>query len=153
MSLWCGSGSSETTTLEDDRGIGIQYLNKMPCVFHYAGTRFCDGTQFAQSASQRANQITNFSNSVGEARITWWFKLPASHVIRTVRPDYDENNNVSALLSGAYRLSKQPILKCQDIERVAEHKRIRLHNYGDESSIIPHGRAEEEDDHNWEGGC
>ncbi|GJX57911.1 hypothetical protein Tco_0289301 [Tanacetum coccineum] len=63
LSLWCGSGSSETTTLEDDRGIGIQYLNKMP----------------------------------------WWFKLPASHVIQTVRPDYDENSNVSALLSGAYR--------------------------------------------------
>nr|GEX12121.1 hypothetical protein [Tanacetum cinerariifolium] len=30
LSLWCGSGSSETTTLEDDRGVGIQYLNKMP---------------------------------------------------------------------------------------------------------------------------
>nr|GEX12122.1 appr-1-p processing [Tanacetum cinerariifolium] len=71
----------------------------MSSVFHYVGTRFCDGTRFAQ----RANQITNFSNSVGEARIIRLFKLPASHVIQTVGPYYDENSNVSALLSGAYR--------------------------------------------------
>ncbi|GKE70391.1 Appr-1-p processing, partial [Tanacetum coccineum] len=41
----------------------------------------------------------------GEARITRGFKLPASHVIHTVGPDYADNINVSSLLSDAYRNS------------------------------------------------
>ncbi|KAL7589524.1 hypothetical protein Lser_V15G36076 [Lactuca serriola] len=41
----------------------------------------------------------------GEARITLGFKLPASHVIHTVGPVYDEDGNAAASLSNAYRNS------------------------------------------------
>ncbi|KAI3517500.1 hypothetical protein L1887_16715 [Cichorium endivia] len=41
----------------------------------------------------------------GEARITPGFKLPASHVIHTVGPVYDEDSNAAASLSNAYRNS------------------------------------------------
>ncbi|CAL1411898.1 unnamed protein product [Linum trigynum] len=41
----------------------------------------------------------------GEARITPGFKLPASHVIHTVGPIYDTDNNPKASLTSAYRNS------------------------------------------------
>ncbi|CAI0431433.1 unnamed protein product [Linum tenue] len=41
----------------------------------------------------------------GEARITPGFRLPASHVIHTVGPIYDTNNNPKASLTNAYRNS------------------------------------------------
>ncbi|CAI9772166.1 unnamed protein product [Fraxinus pennsylvanica] len=41
----------------------------------------------------------------GEARITPGFRLPASHVIHTVGPIYDEDENPKASLTNAYRNS------------------------------------------------
>ncbi|XVF24329.1 hypothetical protein REPUB_Repub13aG0118400 [Reevesia pubescens] len=41
----------------------------------------------------------------GEARITPGFKLPASHVIHTVGPIYDSDNDPKASLSSAYKNS------------------------------------------------
>ncbi|KAI3712632.1 hypothetical protein L1987_71192 [Smallanthus sonchifolius] len=54
----------------------------------------------------------------GEARITPGFKLPASHVIHTVGPIYDVDNNAPASLSNAYRNSLR-VAREKNIQYVA----------------------------------
>lgn len=54
----------------------------------------------------------------GEARITPGFKLPASHVIHTVGPVYDEDGNPAASLSNAYRNSLR-VAREKNIQYVA----------------------------------
>ncbi|KAL2526810.1 appr-1-p processing enzyme family protein [Abeliophyllum distichum] len=54
----------------------------------------------------------------GEARITLGFRLPASHVIHTVGPIYDEDKNPEASLRNAYRNSLR-VAKENNIQYVA----------------------------------
>ncbi|KAL9239882.1 hypothetical protein vseg_014160 [Gypsophila vaccaria] len=54
----------------------------------------------------------------GEARITPGFKLPASHVIHTVGPIYDEDEHPEALLESSYR-NTLTVAKENNIQYVA----------------------------------
>ncbi|XP_071686386.1 uncharacterized protein [Rutidosis leptorrhynchoides] len=54
----------------------------------------------------------------GEARITPGFKLPASHVIHTVGPVYDEDSNAAVSLSNAYSNSLR-VAREKNIQYVA----------------------------------
>lgn len=54
----------------------------------------------------------------GEARITPGFRLPASHVIHTVGPIYDTNENPKAALINAYRNSLR-VAKEHNIQHIA----------------------------------
>ncbi|XP_057952952.1 uncharacterized protein LOC131147200 [Malania oleifera] len=54
----------------------------------------------------------------GEARITFGFKLPASHVIHTVGPIYDMDSNPEASLKNAYRNSLR-VAKENNIQYIA----------------------------------
>ncbi|KAL4574968.1 hypothetical protein LXL04_021808 [Taraxacum kok-saghyz] len=54
----------------------------------------------------------------GEARITPGFKLPASHVIHTVGPIYDDDGNSAASLSNAYKNSLR-VAREKNIQYVA----------------------------------
>ncbi|XP_074274329.1 uncharacterized protein LOC141598548 isoform X2 [Silene latifolia] len=96
ITLWSVDGSSDAiVNAANERMLGGGGVDG---AIHRAA-----GPELKEACYEVPQVLPGVRCPVGEARITPGFRLPASHVIHTVGPIYDEDENPEALLESAYR--------------------------------------------------